>query len=153
MDFSLFSTDGGLGDVGYHTVLVKIGGTGVSWANLSRAAIVQSIRQALTDNGIGVLSLTDVTGFSANPFHVYVQAVINASNDDNADSLRGKLLASISGTVSDPTIEMVSGRPSGGGGGGGGNDFFDQFGLGLGISTPVVIGAAALLVLILVTRK
>ena len=150
----LLPFDEGLGDIaGYKTVLVRV--TGYNFASViygpeNFASVVSS---HLSANNIGVNSVR--LGQASNSVTGYYDLLLSinalASQDDN--TIKSLIYQSIIGDLNSISVDVINTSqispadvPSDP------NSFSGNLGLGLGISTPIAIGGAALLALILLRR-
>ena len=148
--------DGGLGDVsGYRTVLVRVTGSNFASVIYGPQNFAEVVRSHLAANGVGVNSVQ--IGEGTNSFTGYYDLLISinalASHDDN--TIKSLVYQSVVGDLSGigidvvsasqiPTADQAAANSVGG--------FGSSLGLGLGLSTPVVVGAAALLLVIALKR-
>ena len=145
--------DGLLGDVaGYRTVLVRLSGYNFASTIYGPENFANVVKSHLIANGIGVNLV--VVGEATNSLTGYYELLIQinalASHDDN--TIKSLVYQSVAGDLSSIGIEVVNAATIPPVDGETGNSFGANLGLGLGVSTPIAIGGAALLALILLRR-
>ena len=146
--------DEGLGDVsGYRTVLVRVTGYNFGSTIYGPDNFANVVSSHLSANNIGVKSVR--VGQASNGLTGYYDLLISinalASHDDG--TIRSLVFQSVVGDLNSITVDIINTSqlssadvPSDP------NSFSGNLGLGLGISTPIAIGGAALLALILLRR-